>query len=517
MSGEVYQLKPCGCGGHVPAVEYHTMRIEAGVSDIDAGTDSTDSADGLIPTFGEKGKQPSQVDLLVRLSGDVEYFHTPDGEGFATIRRDSHKETYELRSKEFRSWLSASFHSRYRKAANDKALKDVLGLLEGKAAHEGAEHPVFTRVAQHEGATYVDLGDKTWKAVRITARGWQVISDPPVKFRRPHGMFALPEPQRGGKVDELFEVLNVKDLNHQKLVVGWLLGAYTPVGPYPILELSGEQGSAKSTTSEFLKRLVDPHKAMRKAPPKDERDLAIAAKNSRAPLFDNISHLSDSMSECLCRLSTGGAYSTRQLYTDGDEVIFDYQRPLILNGINGVATKSDLLERTISIELPTIRPTERTVETELKARFEELAPRVLGALFDALAASMQNLPNVDGKDWPRLADFCKRVTAAEPALGWEEGSFLRAFRENEQSADHRALDAEETLVNALRRVLNDKKEWRGTATQLLDELFLAKTPQSLSNRLRRLAKPLRAVGLTVSFDRQGAPGTRYITIARRAE
>ena len=496
------------------------MIVEGEVSDIDAGTDSTDSADGLIPTFGEKGKQPSQVDLLVQLCIDVELFHTPDGDCFATIRRNSHKETYELRSKEFKSWLSASFYGRYRKAANEKALKDVLGLLEGKAAHEGAEHPVFTRVAHHKGATYVDLGDDSWKVVRITARGWSVVPDTPVKFRRPHGMLLLPEPQRGGKVDELFGVLNVKDPNHQKLVVGWLLGAYMPTGPYPILELSGEQGSAKSTTSEFLKRLVDPHKAMRKSPPKEERDLAIAARNSWLPLFDNISHLSENMADYLCRLSTGGAYTTRQLYTDGEEVIFAFQRPVILNGINGVATRPDLLERTICIELPTIPATERTDEAELNARFNQLAPRVLGALFDAVAASMQNLPRVNGKEWPRLADFCKRVTAAESALGWEPGSFLLAFRENEQSADHRALDAEEALVNALRQTLKDSPDWRGTATDLMNEVYNAvpvKSPQSLSNKLRRLAKPLRAVGMKVSFDRQGAPGTRYITIARKPE
>ena len=488
----------------------------SGENHIDLGTDSTDSTDGPIPTFGEKRK-PSQADLLVQLCTGVQFFHTPDGECFATIRRDSHKETHELRSKEFKSWLSASYYSRYRKAANEKALKDVLVLLEGKAAHEGAEHLVFTRVAQHDGATYVDLGDDSWRVVRITAKGWSVVPDSPVKFRRPHGMLPLPKPQRGGRVDELFKVLNVKDPNHQKLVVGWLLYAYMPDGPYPILELSGEQGSAKSTTSEFLKRLVDPHKAMRKSPPKEERDLAIAAKNCWLPLFDNISHLSENMADYLCRLSTGGAYTTRQLYTDGEEVIFSFQRPVILNGINGVATRPDLLERTICIELPTIPATERTDELELKKRFDQLAPRVLGALFDAVAASMQKLPNVDGKEWPRLADFCKRVTAAESALGWEKGSFLLAFRENEQSADHRALDAEEPLVNAIRRLLNDKKEWRGTATQLLDELYLAKTPQSLSNKLRRLAKPLRAIGLQVSFDRQGAPGTRYITIARKAE
>lgn len=62
-------------------------------------------------------------------------------------------------------------------------------------------------------------------------------------------------------------------------------------------------------------------KAKRRSVPKDETDAMICAKNNEVLCFDNLSGLSASSSDILCRMSTGGAMSTRKLFTD-DEKIF---------------------------------------------------------------------------------------------------------------------------------------------------------------------------------------------------
>src|SRR5262245_54913955 len=130
-------------------------------------------------------------------------------------------------------------------------------VLEGLALYDGPTVETFIRVRGHGGKLYVDLGDPEWRAVEIDAAGWRVVNDPPVRFRRPRGMVPLPEPVRGGSLDELRQLVNVRDDASWLMLVGWLAGALRDRGPFPVLALAGEQGSAKSTLGRFLRRLVD--------------------------------------------------------------------------------------------------------------------------------------------------------------------------------------------------------------------------------------------------------------------
>jgi hypothetical protein len=145
---------------------------------------------------------------------------------------------------------------------------------------------------------------------------------------------------------------------------------------YPVLGFHGEAGSAKSTGSRLFRMMVDPNTSPARAMPRDIRDLSIAANNSAVLIFDNLSYLSQWFSDALCRLSTGGGFTTRQLYTDGDEVLFDGQRPIILNGVEELASRTDLVDRSIILELSVIE--RYTQEREFWKRFEEAHPRLLG-------------------------------------------------------------------------------------------------------------------------------------------
>ena len=76
-------------------------------------------------------------------------------------------------------------------------------VLEGKARFEGDECAAHLRVAEHDGAIYLDLGDTDWRAVQVGADGWRMVENPPVRFRRAKAMLSLPEPKRGGSFDAL--------------------------------------------------------------------------------------------------------------------------------------------------------------------------------------------------------------------------------------------------------------------------------------------------------------------------
>lgn len=167
-------------------------------------------------------------------------------------------------------------------------------------------------------------------------------------------------------VSELAELINVSlESRDWKLIVAWLLQALRGTGPYPVLVLNGGQGSGKSTAAKMLRALLDPNLSPLRSLSRDERDLFIAAINGWALAFDNISGLSQWISDALCKLATGGGLSVRELYSDADETLLDALRPVVLNGITDFVDKQDLVDRALQVYLPSIPKTERKLEKEL--------------------------------------------------------------------------------------------------------------------------------------------------------
>ena len=94
----------------------------------------------------EKSKSPASV--LVEATEDAELFHTSDGDTYATIPINSHRETWALKSRGFRDWLSKHYYQSERSIPNSQAMQDALNTLQGIARHDGAEIEVHTRLAK---------------------------------------------------------------------------------------------------------------------------------------------------------------------------------------------------------------------------------------------------------------------------------------------------------------------------------------------------------------------------------
>ena len=331
------------------------------------------------------GRGPTQADILIDLAQTAELFHTPDSTGFADLDINDHRETWPIRAKGFRRWLARRFFEETGGAPSSEALQSALNVIEAKAHFDAPERHVHIRVGGLDRALYLDLGDEAWRAVEIDATGWRVIENPPVRFRRASGMKPMPIPVSGGSVEILRSFLNVQSDADFVLVVAWALAGLRNRGPYPVIVLSGEQGSAKSTFSAILRALLDPNTAPLRALPREDRDLFIAANNGHVLAFDNVSGLPAWISDTLCRLATGGGFAVRQLYSDQDEVLFDAARPVILNGIEDIVTRPDLADRAVFLTLEPIPEERRRPEQELWAAFEAERPRILGVLLDAVA------------------------------------------------------------------------------------------------------------------------------------
>ncbi len=472
----------------------------------------------------EGGKhRESQATAIVRLAIEarVELWHTPAGDGYITIAVDGRREHHPLNSRGTKDYLTRLYYVASGNAPTPTALQAAMATLSGISRFDGDDHDVHVRVAADDGVVYLDLVDSGRRAVEVTRTGWSVISDPPVRFRRPRGMLSLPVPVVGGSIEELRRFVNVGSATDFCLMATWLIQAFRPRGPYPILVLIAEQGAAKTTTVRTLRRLCDPSESDVRRPPRNTEDLMIAATNGHIVAFDNLSRLPEGLSDNLAVLATGGGFSVRQLYTNKEEIIFDAQRPIILNGIAQVATRGDLLDRAVVMTLPPIADAARKDEATFWQEFDQARPRILGALLDAVSCGLRQLPDVHLDCKPRMADFALWSVAAEPACPWPAGTFLDAYTENRQGAVEATLDGD-PVADVVRAIA----PWAGTATELLSVLN-ERTPENItkqkgwftkarqvSDALRRLAPALRRVEIDVAFVRHGHARTRLVEIGR---
>jgi putative DNA primase/helicase len=415
--------------------------------------------------------------------------------------------------------------------------------------HEGPEYKVFLRTASHQGKNYVDLCNSDWSAIEIDAQGWRVIAKPPVKFIRNSAMQALPEPEQDDRTIEqmLAPFINTKSRDDRMLIIAWLVAALRPQGPYGVLAINGEPGTAKSSTCEMLRSLVDPNVVLLRGLPKDDAALWVGTDNCYMLAFDNVSYIADWLSDSMCRVATGGGMTVRALYKDREEEIFTAIRPVLFNGIGSLANRSDLADRVIVCNLDVISGERRRPKEEIWREFECERPKILGALLNASSAALRNIDAVKLQSYARMADFEKWVVAAAPGLGWDDpNEFLEVFRQNRKGAADAVFEADEVAVATFDFINSDHWRprdppddpdgaiipsdpvvWKGSATQLLSALNArigekrAKErgwPQSasaLSNRIERAGPPLRLKGCEVVKDRDAAG--RTITIIRPAK
>lgn len=487
--------------------------------------------DDAEPVAIEEGApKASQATALTELAASAHLFHDRQGTAWATVRVGEHRETHEVKSTGFRQWLRRKYHEANGASPNTTAMQDAIADIEAEAIFGGDEDEAYLRTARTDDGCFIDLGDSTWRAVHVTADGWDVVENAPVCFHRAQGMASLPVPERGGSVEALRRFLNVDD-DGFVLVVAFVLGALMPTGPYPILSLGGAPGCGKSMASRFVRKLIDPNVALLRRAPRDERDLFIAARNGRVVAFDNVSGIPGWLSDSLCAVSTGAGFAARALYSNGDEFVSNVCRPIILNGIASPGTRSDIRDRSLDVTL--MRSFEDAgstrTERELMREFEAAQPAIFGALLDAVAMALRRQDFVQLDARPRMMDFAKWVVAAEPALPWAAGGFMEAYMGARTAAAREAVDGS-LLANAVLALLDGRNRWTGTATELLDRLndqasettrqnkAWPTSARGLSGELRRLAPDLaRVSGVVMDYKREAGTGRRRYVIEKSPE
>ncbi len=508
----------------VPSVDGFRLPSETDV--CNAGVCTTSGA--AQTAKDEKGF--THKDMLLMVADSVELWHDAELEAFVTFGINGKKWHTKIRAKEFKDYLCMRVFRDFKVVPSVQSVEDTLRMLEGKAKYDSPQHETRVRIAGDSSTTYLHLADDAGTVFRVDRFGVvdaSDASDASVRFLTKSGMRVLPNPilpendaQALETLNRLRDFCNIKDDGEWLLFLVSLLSAFRPAGPYVVVLVVGEQGSAKSTLCRIFRKLVDPSKAPLRTAPKSEQDLWIAASNGWIVAFDNVSRISVEISDAICRLTTGGGSSYRTLYQDESETIFQAQRLVLLNTIDDLSLRNDMVDRAIQIDCPRIDEKDRLPESEFWTNFDANEAKFLGAILFVLSKTLRELPGVKIDRSPRMADFAKYGVAVERALGLPGGRFLDVYNGNRQALAAVALDDQLTQLildldlpiqnsaTDLRELLIEKS---GSPGDKLPRWFPTNA-QQLSSKLRRLAPFLRQRhGLEIQFSKSGS---RKISISR---
>lgn len=487
---------------------------------------------GTTNAADDNGRKSQSALLLEALDciEDLTFFHNELNEPFARIPIKNHKEIWRCKSKQFKRYASKIFWDAYGKAIGSEALNTALNVIEGRACFDGPQHKLDTRVALYDNAIWYDLCDSEWQAVKITPDGWEIITDPPILFKRYSHQQAQIIPAKTGDFSQFLKFVNVSDEKQKFLLLVYIISCFIPGFAHPVINIYGSQGAAKSSLSAFIKKLVDPSETELLTLPNTSNELIQMLSHHWLTFFENVSNIYDWVSDSLCRAVTGAGFSKRELYTDDDDIIYSLKKCIGINGINLVATRSDLLERSILLELEMINKKNRKLEKIILSNFQNEKAAFLGAIFTAVSKAMKIYPSINLTELPRMADFTVWGCAIAEALDHPKEEFLEAYYKNINQQNSEVI-TESPVASSILEFMKDSSYWQGTATDLLEKLKgvaigklriditkdkrFPKSASALSYKINQIKPNLESIGLKIQKGKDG--DQRAIQIQRTTE
>lgn len=471
---------------------------------------------GIEPEL-KKDKKESVAKKLLQLVENFELWINQNDEKFITVFIDGRIKNIKIDSKEFRDLLQFFYFQKYGKPTHTQAILEAISTLSGKALCEGKKVRSFVRIGKLEDIIELDLVNKV---VRITADEI-TTTNPLCKFVSSTSLLPLPLPDLDISKDD-WKLLKIFVNSHEKniiLALAWLIGCFNIDGEFPVLNIIGErEGIGKSTASKFLKSTIDPTVIPIKPLPKTEDDLLTVCLHNHIVAFDNLSHLSDNMSDAICRVSTASGLAKRKLYTDADVVLYFVKNPLILNGIDFFAERRDLRRRCIHIELQKL--TDPKPITQLESEFNFYHPRLLGWLCKAVQLALKEKIKSD-INLTDMASFVEFVCKTEKIFPVNAKEFVETFKSN-RSYVSVATISENPIVSFMLELLEDG-DWGGTISELHEKISqkfnyspvknqIPKDAKSLSRKIRRMLTDLECINISCEFSRDSK--STYIHIKK---
>lgn len=467
------------------------------------------------PGVSEESESKSQADCIMQASTELEFFIDQMDEVFARVKLGEAWENIPINSTKFNDWLT--YHTRLKSGVivGRDALQKAVGLLTAQTRiQSSSSETLHNRIAPAKDGILYDLLDEKKQAIVIAPSGWNISEQAKPPFRRYPHQKAQFTPTSGGSAWDIFKHINILE-DRRLLFLCYLTSLFIPSIAHPILVLHGEKGAAKSTTTRMIKAIIDPSSIDTSAFPKDDAEMLRKLNTHWLSCFDNISRITQSQSDMLCRATTGVGMSARKLYTNDDEIHYYIKRPIILNGINVVATRADLLDRSLMMELSRIDATKRKTDSEVWGAFYEDLPAIFGAILDVLCIAITKEKNIHLDRKTRMADFNHWGAAIAESLQ-ENGAkdFVEQLDADEERRNEEAISSD-SVASSIQILMESSNSYRGSASELLSKLrgiavencipttkpSFPDSPNGLTRRINGIKSNLELIGINYQLSR----------------
>jgi putative DNA primase/helicase len=453
-----------------------------------------------------------QIEDLVQCADELIIFRNEGGQPFAVLPTvNGECTTHALRSARFHAWLNARFYSTHTCTPQPGVMRTAINILDMKAQRDFTYPDVSLRLGQgrpgiardRRPTIALDLADPEFdRILEISAAGWDINTNSFFRFLRPLGTLSIPDPVPAppAALAELRDLLRLSPDDWLR-TLAWLLATFCPKGPYPILVLQGPTGSGKSLAAQILRTLLDPVAAPLSPLPQTGHAVTQASRTNRILAFDHVTTMNPAVCTALCQISSGIAlYDPDSPCTD--PILLRFARPVLLTtpadiGGNSWHPRPDLLDRTLTVTLPPLTPQTRRTESELWERFEQLRPRLLGALATAVSAAMTRRAEIHLDSYPRLADTTVWAMAACPETGVTPDQMRAAL-----DAPTTFTIPQDPLPGAIRILMSARGHWQGTATQLVADLQLPIHANQIKYRLEEVQPILEPDNIKIDWSRK---------------
>ena len=444
----------------------------------------------------------SAADLLVELATENTslFFKDQYGTAHAQVHTADHDEIIRVESNKFKRYLSRLFYDKNsNKVVNAESITNAMQVLQAKAEYDGPTIPLSLRVAWQDGDIKYDLSNDKWQGIKISKQGWEIVNSTPSPVFVRYNQTPQADPDRYYEqniFDKFLQLTNLKEDQDRILLKVYIVSLFIPDIPHAMLILHGEKGSAKSTLQTMIKLLVDPSKPTLLSIHSDRSEFIQQLAHNHIAYYDNVKHTPGWLSDEACKAVTGIGQSKRKLYTDDDEIVYEYKRCLGFNGINISLSEPDALDRSMMIELDRISKENRKVESDIMADFMQLRPQLLGYIFDILVKALQIKSTIKLNDLPRMADFAIWGEAIARAMGYKDLEFINAYYENIGKQNIEAIENHplgQTVAKFYEEDIQAKSKmsWEGQPAKLLEELEIVAQRHKVNTNHKSWPKDVR--------------------------
>lgn len=442
---------------------------------------------------------------------------------YVTIERNGRFETLDINSEDMYNFISRElFYQRI--VLNKNVWNTTIAILKGEYNKESLLN-MSNRIGKINGSIYYDVLDMMSSKphyIKINENGWNIVDDNLNNFEWNSFQLAqvLPEKTKGDYTLLINYLKNVKKDDHLLYMV-YLMSCFIPDIHHPILNITGEAGTGKSTLCEIIKNLVDPGKAVLNDFSDGEDGIRLPLSKNYLTVFDNLEKIPSNLNGLFCRAVTGGETIKRKLFTNDEMVVFKLKSIVVMNGISSAIRREDLMTRTVFIRTESIEDYEG--HGEWIENFNNDMPVILGGIFDILSKAMRIRSNISIPAKYRMMDFVLWGYAIAEAMKPDLGKkFLESMKRNEKIQMEENY-VNEPLISIISRFATTVKRSTLTMSEAFDKFinngalyydggfdsfnvikrYLPKSAATMGKKLRSLKSVFAKCGVYIEFGTTG--------------